>query len=494
MTPDALNRLLGWLRTPGDDLSQRILHGGVWMTALNVSDRLLGILRLIVLARLLAPSDFGLMGIALLAMQVTRRMADLGIDSALVQRAEENVDSYLDTAWVMKIVRGLGLFVVLFVSAPLLASFFGEPRAAGVLRVLGVGLVVEALVNPSIIYFRKDLQFHKQFLYQISGTATNFTVAVVIAFVFESVWALVFGLLAGQATQVVVSYVLSDYRPSIGFDRTRATDVFEFGKWIWATGIVVFAATSGDDAFVGWYFAASALGFYQLAFKLSNAPATEVTHVISRVMFPAYSKLQDDEEALREAFLDTIRVTFVLSFPVAVGILLVAPEFTRVVLGEKWLPMVPAMQVMAISGLLRSVQATGGAMFQGYGVPHWDFRMNLVRALAIAVTIWPLTDMWGITGTAWSITVGIGVTLPIWLYKTADITGLSVGRYARSLLVPLLGATVMSGPVLLILEASLWWLAAAILGGALTYVATTYVAYEYVGENPLRELAATAGE
>jgi O-antigen/teichoic acid export membrane protein len=488
-----LTRLLTWLRSPSDDLGERVLHGGLWVTLLNVSDRALGILRLLILARLLAPSDFGLLGIALLTMGVLNQLASLGINPALVQREEANIDPYLDTVWIMKIVRGGGLFALLFLGAPFVASFFGEPRVEPVLQVLGVTVLLSGLVNPAVVYFQKDLKFHKQFVYKMSSRMVDFVVAVGAALVLQNVWALVYGLLAGRVTRVVVSYLLEGYRPSLGFNRDAASEVLGFGKWIWATGLVVFIATAGDDAFVGWYLTAASLGFYQMAFRLSNAPATEVTHVISGVVFPAYSKLQNDQEALRNAFEKTIRVTFVIAVPLAVGIFLVAPAFTSVVLGERWLPMVPAMQVMAVAGCLRAIAATGGALFKGAGIPDWDFRMNVLRAGTIVLTIWPLTKMWGITGAAVSITIGIATTLPIWLYKTAEITDIPITSYGKILLIPTVAAVIMSIPVSYIVQASVLGLVGSITTGVLAYLGVISFVYRYQDDNPISDVLGLIG-
>jgi O-antigen/teichoic acid export membrane protein len=488
MGKSLLKQVIMWLRSPSDDLGERVLHGGIWVTLLNISDRFFGILQILILAQLLAPSDFGLLGIALLTMGVLKRLGSLGINPALVQREENDINPYLDTIWLIKIARGTGLFVLLFFGAPLVASFFGEPRVEPILEVLSIGVFLNELVNPAIVYFEKDLQFHKQFVYKMSGRMMNFIIAVGSALILQNVWALVYGALAGRATRVVISYLLLEYRPSIEFNRNLASDVLGFGKWIWATGLVTLVATTGDDVFVGWYLTAASLGFYQMAFRLSNAPATEVTHVISGVTFPAYSKLSHDQKALRNAFDKTIRITFVIVIPMAFGIFLVAPAFTSVALGSQWLPIVPAMQIMAIAGCLRAIAATGGSLFKGAGVPEWDFRMNVLRAATIALTIYPLTDVWGVSGAAMSITIGIATTLPVWLYKSAEITNLSLRSYGKALLIPTIAAVSMSGPVLYLIQPTLWGLVKSIVAGVLIYVGVIVLLFRYQDAGPIVDI------
>jgi len=477
---DFVDRVYSWFRSPKDSLNQRILHSGFWASFLNVSDRSFQIIRLIILARLLSPSDFGLLGLALLTMQILNQFTNLGIDAALIQRQDE-IKSYLDTVWLLKISRGFVVFVVLIISSPIVSEFFGEPQLKWVLPALAAGVIIRSFANPAIVYFQRELEFQKQFVYQMSGTVVDFIIAIVFAIRFHSVWALVFGILGGRLTRLAISYLISDYRPALRFDRKAASDLLQFGKWMWATGLVVLIATSGDDAFVGWYLPAAALGLYQLAFRLSNTPATEVTHVISSVMFPAYSKIQDNQDRLRSSFRRTIRVVVSLTTPMALGILVIASPFTQVFLGSQWMAMVPTMQVVAIAGLVRSILATGGALFQGVGLPEWDFRMNLIRASTIILTLWPLTSRWEIAGTAVSITLGLLSTIPIWVYKSSDITGLLIKDYVYEILIPVGSSLLMAYVVSIVVEPTILRLIVSVITGIIIYFPTLYALHRAMG-------------
>lgn len=492
MTPNLKEYLRSLFFRPGRALTDQVVRGGAWMSLLRVTDKSLHIARLTILARLLSPSDFGILGIALLSLTAIKQLSNLGINSALVQREEANVDPFLNTAWLLKGIRGIGIFALLYVTAPTIALTFAEPRATAVLRVLGLGAIIQGLVNPSVVYFRKNLDFRKQYSFQVSGTVVDLIVAVSAALILQNVWALVFGSLAGRLTRFLASYLLSDYRPRIQFDRELALDVLNFGKWVWASGIVIFLATNGDDAFVGWYLTAAALGLYQMAFRLANAPATEVTHVIASVVFPAYSKIQNDREAIRSAFVKTFRVTAAIAIPMAGGIILVAPAFTVTVLGDQWAPMILAMQITALAGFIRAIVATGGALFKGVGEPDWDFRMNVVRASIIFATIYPLTDAYGISGAAASITLGIAGALPVWYYKTREITGSSHVEYLSSLLIPALGTALMAIPVRFVLAPTGLRLSLAIVLGMSIYAVYMIVVSKLVANNPLDDVRSLA--
>ncbi len=485
---EKLRQAVGWLRSPADELSDRVLHGGVWSTLLNVTDRALRIVHLVVLARLLSPSAFGLLGIALLTKTVLSTLSTPGIEPAFVQQTDAEAERFLDTIWVIYTVRGLAVTLVAFLFAPVVAMAFGAPAATPVIRVIGATELLRGVVNPAVLSFRRDLEFHKQFAYTTSGTAVEFLVAVVGAVVWGSVWALVAGIVASRTMRLIVSYLLSDYRPTVSFDVEAARELFGFGKWIWATTLVVLLATLGDDAVVGLVLATAALGFYQAAFRLSNAPATEVTHVISSVTVPAYAKVADDPSELRTAFGRTLRVTSAVVVPMAVGIALVAPAFVPATMGPAWEPMVPAMQILALAGLVRAVIGLGGSLFKGTGVPRWDFRVNAVRAAVIVMTIWPLTDVWGIAGAATSVALGAVAALPLWLVGTIRISGLPVADHVRSFVGPLIGVAVMAGPVVAVRRPTLLGVAAAVVAGVVVYTAATATVYRFQSTDALTDL------
>lgn len=392
------------LLQPGEGLAQRTVRSGFWVAALRVTDRAFKLVRTIILARLLAPNDFGLMGIALLMMAVLETFSQTGFEQALIQK-KQNIEGYLDSAWTVLVLRGSLLFVVLWLISPYAAIFFNVPQAKLVMQVIGISLLLRAFSNVAVIYFQKELEFNKQFILEVSGTLADFIVAVSAALILRSVWALVFGLLAGNAARLVVSYLIHPYRPTFTSDLGKAKELFVFGKWLFGASILLFLIKQGDDAFVGKLLGATMLGFYQMAYRISNIPTTEITHVISQVTFPAYSKLRDNIPKLREAYLKVLQVTAFLSFPIAGLIFVLAPDFTKIFLGEKWMPIVPAMQIFCVLGINRSIAAASGPIFLATGRPDIEAKLPAAQLLLLAILIYPLTAKWGIAGTAASVVI-----------------------------------------------------------------------------------------
>jgi O-antigen/teichoic acid export membrane protein len=163
--------------------------------------------------------------------------------------------------------------------------------------------------------------------------------------------------------------------------------------------------TNGDDAFVGRYLGLAALGLYQMAYKISNLPATEITHVISQVALPLYSKFQNDTNELQKLFLKTFEILVLIVFPFSIMIFVYAEDFTKIFFGDKWLEMAPAIQILVIFGLTRSLGASMGPLLYSKGIPRVQAKLSFYQLLMMIVLIYPLSKKWGILGASLAIVI-----------------------------------------------------------------------------------------
>jgi O-antigen/teichoic acid export membrane protein len=489
MPPDKCNKFIGVIEilesiyrrlTAGGSTAEQAVQSGFWVTGINVADRTLQLLKVVILARILSPEAFGLLGIALLTIAALNQFSKLGFDEALIQNTDENVDDYLNTAWLMKAIRGLTIALISILSAPHLAGFFGEPRAELLIQLIGVSSLVLGLQNPAVVYFQKHLNFHREFIYQVGGRIVDLLIATIIALVFESAWALAAGIVSMNFMKFSLSYFIHEYSPKANFDISCAKDMFGFGKWMFASAILVFLYSQGDDAFVGWFFGASALGVYQLAYRFSNAPATEVTHVISRVAFPAFSKIQDDPDQLRKGFVQTTHLSTMVSFPIAIGIIVVSHQFVYVVFGDQWEQMVPLLQILSLWGMLRAFGANFGAVFKAVGKPNYEVRIHALKVILIILTIYPASEYFGIIGVGLVIVGNAILEQPIALYYVLSITNLEFKKIAPLLIFPAIGCFGMAAIVvgidwLLLSGAGFLELIVLILSGIISYITSMLV-------------------
>lgn len=461
-----------------ESLSKKVVQGGMWIFGLRIINRGLGFVRTIILARLLVPEDFGLFGIAMLAIATLETFSQTGFQAALIQK-KENVESYLDTAWTVSAIRSVLLFLILFFSAPLVATFFNLPQATLVIKVIAVSTLLSGFRNIGILFFQKELKFNKVFFYELSATLVDLTVAITLAFMLRNVWALVWGGLAANFVRLFMSYMLHKYRPRVRFRKSEFKELFGFGKWILGSSILVFLATQGDDIFVGKMLGVTALGLYQMAYLISNLPATEIAHVVSQVTFPAYSKFQNDIQRLREAYLDVLHLTAFVSIPMAGGIFILAPEFTKIFLGVKWMPMVSAMQVLALAGLIRSIAKTAGVLFLAIGKPQIDTLWHITRLFVLAILIYPFAMKWGLTGVSIVVFLSILVMSIGFGFEVVKITKCRGKRFLRAVFFPLINTTFM---ILLISTlkignniVSIWRFSLIITIGVLAYFGIAYL-------------------
>ena len=444
-----LNRTIDNLTHPEKSLSQRAVRSGAWVFLLRVIQQLFSLARLMILARILAPHDFGLMGIALLSMATLETFSQTGFQQALIQK-KHDIKPYLDSAWTFLILRGVILFAILYLIAPYAATFFDAPEAKPIIQVIGLSVIFQAFTNIGVIHFQKELEFNKQFTYQLSGTLTDFVVAIAAVLILGNVWALVFGLLAGKAAMLVVSYLIHPYRPHLSFDIGKVKELFGYGRWIFGSTVLVFLVTQGDDILVGKILGITALGFYQMAYLISNLPATEITHLISQVTFPVYSKIQDDIPRLKDAYLKILQLTTFISFPIAGLIFILAPDFTMIFLGEKWMPMVPAMQILVFAGLVRSIAATTGPIFYAVGKPRIDTKWQIVRLFVIAVLIYPFTIKWDILGASFVVFLSIFISNLGFSFSAIKITGCGTKNFIKPLVLSLIIGIAVIMPILIL--------------------------------------------
>ncbi|MFO7956864.1 MAG: lipopolysaccharide biosynthesis protein [Candidatus Brocadiia bacterium] len=404
----------------GVPLQERVVRATGWVVAANLLGNGLGAVRLLVLARLLSPRDFGLFGIVLLTTVTVRTFSRTGFNTALVQRPEVTAD-YLDTAWTVQVLRGLLRAALLFAAAPLIGSFFSEPRVVPLLRVASVAPVLEGFTNIGIIYFRRELQFRRQFFFELPGTVVSFVVGIWVACATRSAWALVWARLAQMGVQCIASYVLHPYRPGLHCDFGKLRWLVRYGRWMLGSSIIGLIGMRGPDAVLGRFLGAGALGLFRIGRRVSQDPMVAVVGVAFRVLLPAFAKVQDERERLARAFLSSFQVITCLTVPVSLFVLFAGPELIPGLFGPKWADAVPAARILAVASCLYALTATGRPLLLGTGRPHLQFSISLVNLLGVAVSIYPLAARWGVAGVAASTVVGALISLPVWMVAVAGV-------------------------------------------------------------------------
>ncbi|MBK7579680.1 MAG: lipopolysaccharide biosynthesis protein [Myxococcales bacterium] len=425
-------------------VGRALVTGAAWVTLGEVLAGLGSLVTSIVGARVLSPADFGLMGIVTLAIAVLDSLTTSGFSQALVQK-DRDVEPLLDVAWTWHVFRGSGIALLLCLAAPLLSRFYAEPRLTGLLMVSSLYIVIHGLHNIGTVFFDRKLDFRTQFAIKLGQTAMSVLVYVPAVLFLRNVWALSIAYVGGAVAHVVISYVSQPYRPRLAWDPPKLRQLLSYGRWITGMTFMGFVIIKGDDIFVSKFLGLTALGFYQLAYSVAMFPATNVTHVISRVSFPTYARLQHDKEELRKAFLRVTRTTLLLGGVSTAIIWSLIPLFVTHVIGSKWQAIVPLVRILVVAGFVRCFAALAGPIFQGLGRPDLDVKMNLPRFVLTLALIWPACARYGLEGACWVVLAAIATTLPTWFWGVRALTGISPFRILREVLLALVPSAALGG-------------------------------------------------
>jgi O-antigen/teichoic acid export membrane protein len=434
-------RLKGLFATDGT-LSQKAARSGVWVFGSFGFSKVLNFVQMIILARLLMPEDFGLMGICYVAIGAMAVFTETGFNAAVIQRKEHN-DDVLNTAWVISVLRGLVLFSLLFFLSPVIAGFYENAQIEPILKVIAFSFMFYGFNNVGLILFSKELDFKKKVVYEQITAISTIIITVVLAFMLRNVWALVLGHIAGAIIGTSLSFWVHPFRPKFKFKIDIAKELFHFGKHVFLSGALIFLITQGDDALIGKVLGLSALGLYYLAYKVSNLPATAISHVISSVSFPAYAKVQDDPARLKKGYLRILNLTLLLSIPIAAIIFILAPELISILYGEKWLPIIPALQILCLFGITRAINSTFGAIFQASGNPKYLSKTAAIQLISLIIIIYPLALYGNIAGVSIAVTISNLIALMFCIKYISSIININFSQYFKELLPYIVGAFVI---------------------------------------------------
>ena len=382
------------------------------MGALRGAGRLMAVIRIAVLARLLAPQQFGLFAIASLAIALLEMLTETGINVFFIQE-KDRVKTYLDTAWMISIVRGFVIFLVLLITAPFIAQFFKNQDAVALLRVISIVPLLRGFINPAEIKFQKKLQFSKEFRFRFFIFLFDGIVAIIAALVTRSVYSLVLGLISGVILEIAISFLFIKPVPKLSFESVKIKKIVGRGKWVTLAGIFNYLFHNGDDIVVGRLMDSYYLGVYQLAYKITSLPIYEAGEVFGKVTFPVYAKIAGDKKRLKKAF---IKITLAISafvIPFGLILFLFPKQLVLLLLGDKWLDAVPVIRVLSVFGVIRAISGSSSALFLAINKQEYVTALTFVSIIGLALTIVPLVDKYGILGAGYSALIGTFLAIPV---------------------------------------------------------------------------------
>lgn len=388
----------------------------------------------IVLARLLSPKDFGLMAIAMMLIASFNLLQSMGVGEALVVQ-KERMQEAGDTAILIMAALGFGMAMIIYFSAPPIAGFFDTDREAlsRIVRMLALILVFNSLCAVPNMLFEKDLAFEKKMLIEIAPAVGYAASSLGLAFLGYGVWSLVYGRVFAAFLAAPIAWKLSPFRPAFRFDLSMAKSLLTYGKFIALGSIASFGVANIDNVIVGKLLDFTALGYYSMAFTISNLVAVNVSQLVNRVAFPTYARVADNQRDVKKVFLLAIRYISMIAAPFSMILITLGHDLTRTILGEKWLPMVPALQIISVYAFLRALFSNAGPLFNGIGKPQYVFFINISQVALLFVFLIPMTRFFNIVGTSIGALVVTIITVGIllrWLKTAIGLTLTEIFRHA----------------------------------------------------------------
>lgn len=377
-------------------LAARTLAGSGWALLTLAVGMGAGLARTVVVARLVGARELGLMGVALLALGAVEACTATGVETALVT-GRGDVEGELDAAFTVQAARALLVAAALWLAAPLVASGFGAPGAAPLVRALGGVAVLRGLANPAVAVVMRRIDFARLFWWSLPEAAAGLVVSVAVAVVRHDGWALVAGVAAAQAAATAASYAVLPRRPRLSLN--GAGRLLGYGKWVGGSRLLMFLSLSADNALVGRFLGVGALGLYQLAFRLGELSVVTVTRAALQAALPAFTALGGGPR-LRAGFRAVLVGVVAVNAAYAAGVLVLAGPVLRRALGEAWVPAVPVLRILAVAMVFRGVVVVASELFHAAGRPRLTLEVNAVRLAVMLGAILPLMRSRGIEGVA----------------------------------------------------------------------------------------------
>ncbi|HLY45602.1 MAG TPA: lipopolysaccharide biosynthesis protein [Stellaceae bacterium] len=443
---------------PQAALSLKTAKGAGWVIAWRLATRNLGLVSTLVLARLLAPDDFGLVAIATGFIAAVDALSAVGVQDALVREPTLDRDLY-DTAFTMNFMRSALTAAVIAVAAWPVAGFFGDLRLMPILLALAIGTLIAGCENIGIVDFQRDLAFHKEFQLQLTGRTVAVVLTIALAVALRSYWALVAGILAARIARLVQSYAMSPYRPWFGLRRWRR--IVGFSLWTWAAGLAYMVRDRLESIVIGRLLGAASVGIFAIGVEVGALPTTELVEPLCRALFSGFAEANRTGLSPARVYLRVVAAALLLTVPAAVGISLVAGPMIRLALGPQWLKAVPLVWIIAVPGALSVMSNVSAAVLNAEGLPQLNFHLGALGAVVKAPLLLGLVAAFGLAGGAIAVALSLVIEQALYLTTIRRRLGVRMAELAAGAWRPVVATAIMAA---VLVGCGLGWSEAA--GGA----------------------------
>ncbi len=478
-------------------LGNATIYGAAWKYFTFFSGRLMILVSTIVLARLLSKDDFGLVGYAVTAINFLDIIRDLGIGPAVIYHSDDERIS--TTAFWLGLIFGCFLFAVAWFAAPLVGTYFRDPRVVPVVRMLALTFPISALGDVHGSVLKKKLAFGRTVIPDLMMALTKGVTSIAFAFMGYGAWSLVWGQVFGTFISSLSLWLVTPWRPSMFFDFQKARSLINFGLNIVVMDLLSVLLLNLDYLFVGRNLGAAALGAYTLAFRLPDLVVLNFARIIGSVIFPVFTHMRDVPGSLGRGFVQIVRYVSLITIPLGLGLVMVARPLTLTLFTEKWNDTIPALQGIALYAMFLSLAYNAGDAYKAEGRPQVITWMGLLQLGLLFPSLW-----WAVFYQGSIAAVGFAqafvafITMVVNLYIATRLLSIRVVDLLNAFRPAVLSSLLMVVVVQLVMFTSLsldsWLqLILGIVSGGLTYAVALWIFQRDVVMDAITRVRSAAG-
>lgn len=356
-----------------------------------------------ILARLLSKNDFGVVALAVIAINYLSVVKDLGLGVALIQR-RENVDAAANTVFTLNLIFGICLSLIVIPLSSLVAEYFQNPMVAPVLRWLGLSFVIGAVSSVHVVWLMRELDYRRKLVPDMGSAIIKALVSIGLALAGYGVWSLVIGQLSGMISSVLLLWFIVPWRPRLMLDGKITKAMLSYGSSIISSDIINVSIDNLGYIVIGKLFGAVQLGIYTLAYRLPEMLLMGNLWIMASVTFPAFANIQGDMHSMRRGFLGSIRLVELIAVPICLGLIIAAEPIVLVIFGSQWIDAVPILRILAVYVFVASVGYHVGDVYKAIGRPDILLNMTILTLVLMGIALF-VGSRFGLEGIAWAYVV-----------------------------------------------------------------------------------------
>lgn len=432
-------------------LKARSVRGTMVLGTGVMFERMLRLIRNIILTRMLVPDEFGLVAIVITASVAFEAIAEVGVRQSVIHNKRGSETEYLNVAWWFQALRGLCLFVIAFWAAPLIASFYDNPQLLAMLRVAFVAILFNGFISPRVYALEKKIQFAKLvFLFQGSGLFGTLVSFGIVFFVVQSAWALVIGFVVEAAFKFFLSFILVPFMPGIKIDKDSLIDLLKYSRRMLGVPILAVIAFQMDVLVLGKVVSEEQVGMYWLTLQLALYVNVLFSNVIYPILLPVFSEKQNDEESLGAAARKVTTFAAILGVPITTFLVICAGPILSTIYGSKYRAVAIPFGLLCIYSLVRMQGSVLSQIYFAIGKPNLHRRFVILRLAMLILLLYPAIVQFGILGAAVVVLLANLTGLCMQVFWMRKPIGLRFNEYAYCWIPGLRLAVIVLLPVALL--------------------------------------------